>query len=113
MVALSYKPSNQNKNNLSLLSKDTKHKTNNLHLGGGNEANSFREGVILGAACVGIGVVIGAVVSNMGGSSKKVDELQSNTCTSLRFALVEVLVAWMEPMLLASRKMLTGNSISH
>ena len=79
MVSATYAPHNQSDTKISLLPKDTTNTTNNFNTGGGNEAKIFRDGVIVGAVCIAAGVALGAAVSNMGGSSKKEEEFQSNT----------------------------------
>jgi F0F1-type ATP synthase membrane subunit c/vacuolar-type H+-ATPase subunit K len=113
MVSATYAPHSQSDIKFTLLPKDTTNTTNNFSTGGSNEAKSFRDGVIVGAACFAAGVALGAAVSNMGGSSKKEEEFQSNTSKFFSPGLVKAfVVVRIEPSLVAGRKILMGDSIS-
>ncbi len=91
-ISGTYAPSNRSDSKLSFLPRDKAITTNILNTGGDKEAKSFRDGVVLGAACVATGVVLGTAIYSMGASSKKKEEPQSNTSKFYTPVLVEALV---------------------
>jgi F0F1-type ATP synthase membrane subunit c/vacuolar-type H+-ATPase subunit K len=91
-ISGTYAPQNRSDSKLSLLPRDKSITTNILNTGADKEAKSFRDGVILGAACLATGVVLGVAVYSVGASSKKERELQSNTSKFYNLVLVEALV---------------------
>jgi len=87
-----YAPQNQSDTNISIFAKDKSNITSILNIQGDREGKGFRNGIILGAACIAAGVVLGAAVSKMGASSEKEEELRSNPSKFYTPVLVAALV---------------------